>query len=608
MYFPHFMDGLVPIDPKLNAVWRKKWFFCQNKKDQRELKKMCTEDALFWIFAFGYLYNAGDEGGEPGPSPFLLFEYQIECFTAMWAAMHERRCPLREKKPRRTSATWRMTFLFNHCWQFMKNRHLLVGSAREENVDGTASMAKGGDLVGEWSKLLPKFDFIHLHQPKWLLPQGYIPRVEPYRTRMKIMNPESGSIIWGTSASGLAGHGERGYAAWWDECSRTLDLHPIIGGLNAFAPARFWISTIGNLSHSFSTTLKEAPGIMQLEPQWWMDPQYTEGMTITADGKRTSPWLQRKLSEINHDPVLANELYFADESLQVGGFYSSDTFRKMVGTSDKPGTVCDPYSVGEMDVIDTKEGPRVTRFCNQPSGRWKFWFHEDASGRPPRDTRYIFGVDTAAGTTDTGGRGASNSVIAVADWRTGEIVAEGVFSGLQPYELARIAVAAGLWFEGDDFMGAFMVPESNGTGAQFIDCIVNKQRYMNVWMPDPTEIVYGWHKDGSDKSRLAFGLHQEMICNGSFKERSADAVREMRYYQHSPSGKGPPIHSASILSEDPSGVRDSHGDRVSARICLCQALQKPYHTVKKKGQPAYGSYRWLKESKAQDEMQEAEAV
>jgi hypothetical protein len=244
----------------------------------------------------------------------------------------------------------------------------------------------------------------------------------------------------------------------------------------------------------------------------------------------------------------------------------------------------------------------VTRFCNQPTGRWKFWFHADASGRPPKNTRYVGGIDTAAGTTDTGGRGASNSVIAFADWSSGELVAEGVFSGLQPYELARIAVAAGLWFEGDDFMGALLVPESNGPGSQLIDCLVKKSHYMNVWQPDPSDPEkYGWFKRGGsspdDKgsARLAFGLHQQLICEGRFKERSMDCIKEMRHYQHNPTGRGAPVHSASLLGDDPSGARENHGDRVTARICLCQVIQKPYQIAAQKGAPVWGSYRWAKE-------------
>lgn len=599
VWFPHYHR--VPKDPEKNKAYRRRIVFTADKAEQRYLRKCCAEDFLFYANSFLYLFDAGDESGLSGPVPFITYDFQDEVIAALWDSMYVRRGSVRVKKPRRLGLTWICMALLEHCWHFMPHKHLLIGSHREEEVDGTAASMKMQD-TGEWSKLLPKVDFLHLHQPRWLWPEGYRVRTEPYRTRMKIINPSNGSILWGTSAATVAGHGERGWASFWDEAAKTETLYDIIGGLQKFAKTKIWVSTIANLSHPFSTILKDAPGVRQLDPQWWMCPEYTEGLTIDPEtGQRTSPWLRRELDEINHDQVQANALFFADETLQVGGYYSAGTFRVTVGTSDKPGTVMEPFYVGEMDVVDHKDGPRVTRFCNQPSGRWSFWFHPDSAGAPPRGTKYIFGVDTAAGTKDSGGRGASNSVIAVADWKTGEIVAEYAVSDKQPYELARIAVAAGWWFMGDDGLPALMVPESNGVGGQFIDCVVNKQRYPNVYMRDIAKLEYGWHKSGRDNSaRLAFGLHQEMICDGRLKERSFECVREMRHYQYPPSGTAPPIHAAALLSDDPSGARDNHGDRVIARICICQALQRPYVVPRKHGQAPWGSYRALREARELD--------
>jgi hypothetical protein len=523
--------------------------------------------------------------------------------------MHVNRKPVRVKKPRRLGLTYLVLALFEHCWQFKPNMQLLVGSHREEEVDGTTATSKGGKYVGEWSKLLPKMDFMDIYQPGWLLPNGYVPRIEPYRTRMKRMNPENGSIVWGTSASAAAGHGERGYAMLWDEASRTDNLYDIIGGMQAFSSCRFWVSTIGNLDHSFSTILRDAPGIVQLNPQWWMNPEYTDGLTIDPEtGSRSSPWLQRKLAEINSDPVRANELYYADESQQVGGYYSPETYRTMLGTNDRPGTVMPEMRRGEFDIIETENGPQVVRFCDQPNGRWRLWLAFDADGRPSRATRYVAGWDIAAGSTDTMGRGASNSVGAFADWLTGELVAEFVTHGQSPYDVASIACAVGRWFEGDDFREAHMVPERNGPGAEFVEACVKKHGYQNMYVEDgkwAAEGRIGWNKNSrGDSARLAFGLHRQMICDGRFKERSADCVREMRHYQNNSNGQGAPIHTASMMSQDPSGARENHGDRVIARVCICQALQNPYRAAVRYGQAPWGSYRSLCEDRERESFED----
>src|SRR3972149_4169471 len=118
LYFRHYFNQRVPLEPEANRRWRGK-------------------DFLFYCAGFLYIFDAGDESGVPGPVPFIPHEFQVECITLAWAALHELRKPLRGKKPRRQGFTWIIIALFEHCWHFMSNRHLLVGSHREEEVDGT---------------------------------------------------------------------------------------------------------------------------------------------------------------------------------------------------------------------------------------------------------------------------------------------------------------------------------------------------------------------------------------------------------------------------------------------------------------------------------------
>lgn len=607
LYFKHFTNNVCPTEKSHNHLWRKKLLHIDDPKERRYIRKMCAEDFLFYLAAFGTVFDAGDESGKPGPVPFIPYEFQVEIFTALWAAMHDDRCPARVKKPRRLGLTWACIWLFEHCWHFMSHRHLLVGSHREEEVDGSVTVGKSDVFAGEWSKLLPKVDFAHLYMPQWMLPKGYFPRQEPCRSRMKIVNPENGSIIWGTSAASRSGHGSRGYAAFWDEAAKTDNLFDIIGGLSAFAPCKLWVSTIGDLGHPFTSVLKDAPGIIQVNPEWWMNPEYSEGMTVDPDtGERTSPWLARKLAEIGNDPIIANQQYFANENKQIGGYYHPKTFEVMLGTKHSSsnkrtewystGTVMEPLRRGELDIVNAPEGPIPSRFCEQKNGRWSLWFNFDKAGNPPRGTRYIIGVDISAGTVDNMGRGASNSVIAVCDWLTGELVAEYVTHGLLPADLARIACAAGKWFEGEDFAPARIIFERNGpSGAAFGKVISSDMRYPNLWRAKDEK--FGWFKDGREETQRAFGLHQQLICEGRFKERSDPCVQEMTRYQFPPTGKGAPVHSAALHAEDPSGARDNHGDRVITRVLICQLLQYPYETIERDGMAPYGSYRFSRERK-----------
>jgi hypothetical protein len=168
-----------------------------------------------------------------------------------------------------------------------------------------------------------------------------------------------------------------------------------------------------------------------------------------------------------------------------------------------------------------------------------------------------------------------------------------------PADLAYTAYAAGKWFEGEDFGPALIIPERNGPGGEFVTQLVKKYRYPNVYVEsrgkNKKEIKYGWHKDGrGEDAEIAFGLHRSFLMDGTFVERSRYCVDEMRHYQHPPGGKGAPVHSAALRTEDPSGARENHGDRVITRVVICRVLdewqKEPPESV---GEPLRGSYEWF---------------
>ena len=604
LFFPSFTKGLVPLEREANIRWRQRVFTETDPGVRKALRVACAKDALFYICGFVYLFDAGDESGTPGPEPFVLYPFQVESAVATYAALHHERRPLRIKKPRKLGETYKCLWLLEHAWHFMPNIHLLVGSHREEEVDSAS--AKTIQTVIETSKLLPKLDYGHVHMPPWMLPQGYRPRQEPNRTKLKMMNPENGSIIWGTSASGSAGHGPRGYAALWDECALTENLYDIIGGLTEFAPCKLWVSTILELGHPFSTVLRNAPGIKQVNLEWWMHPEFSKDLTIDPEtGEKSSPWLRRKLDEINHDPILANRYYFANEDKQAGGYYHARTFETMLGQQkqtthgggiyDRGPTIMDPLLRGEFDIIDTAEGPVVSRFCRQPNGRFRLWLTLGLDDKPPRDTRYILGADIAAGT------GATPSILTGADWLTGEIVLDYADRLSTPEDHARVALAVSKWLQGDDGRMARLNYENNGPfGGRFGQALA-KLGHDNLVRQD--DGVIGWYKGNNKETEDAFSLHQLMLCERKLTERNMECVQEMRQYQLPKSGKGPPIFTPAKYAEDPGAMGDNHGDHVITRIVICQVLQNPYDAQELRDAPPSRSYAAAKRKMEEEEWQ-----
>jgi hypothetical protein len=331
-----------------------------------------------------------------------------------------------------------------------------------------------------------------------------------------------------------------------------------------------------------------------------MVPEHAEGMTLDPSKPRegrSSPWLEKELARIGYDPVTANNEIWADETQQAGGYYSPVLFDLLMGSSEKPGTVQPPSMAGELDIHVGPNGPWVTRWCDQANGQWKLWLHFDVDGRPPRDDRYIMGVDVAAGTTDGYGRGYSNSAIVVISERTRAKVAEFATHAMLPHKLAEVVTAAVRWFAGSDET-AFLIYDAAGPGDQMGRVIEEDFKLVdNVYRRTDST---GHMKPGYIKptnmveARRPWGGHESMLWSGRYVERSVDCVGEMRFYNHNPTG-GAPVHLASKNVVDPSGARANHGDRTTATVmALIELAKRDAEPEREPDLPPWGSIKHMK--------------
>lgn len=590
-YFPHWSRGLCPTDPAANALYRQKLRTTSDPGERAAIKKRCKEDFLYYLTSFVYIFLAK---GDPKPVPFIPYDFQVETLTMMWKCLHDGQEDCRLVKPRDMGVSWMVMSLFEHGWHFMRDVQFLIGSRREDEIDGTSRDASGASPVGEWSKLLPKVDFIHLHQPSWLLPMGYVPRVEPFRTRLRIVNPELGGLITGESANPKFGRSSRFYAIGFDEHAHTEHAFQIIGACSQTSDCHFWWSSPDGPGTAHAM-LGRAP-IKQVRLDWWMHPLHAAGMTIDptkGDRSRTSPWLEKELARIGYDAVLANNEIWADETRSGGAYYAGELFDLLLGVGDRMGTVRERSHVGEIDFRVDADGPRPIGWVEQPGGKWKLWLHFDVEGRPPCDERYIMGIDAAAGSTDEQGRGASNSAIVVLGEISRSKVAEYATHGLAAHKFAATVLAAARWFCGSE-EHAYMIWDAGSAGSSMGAVIVDDYDIRsNIYRRKTGEgkVNPGYIKSKNPQESLApWGSHEKMLWEGGYLERSVDCVGEMRHYHHNPTG-GAPIHAASRQTEDPSGARENHGDRTTATVLACMELaNRRANPKKKEEEPPFGSY------------------
>jgi hypothetical protein len=209
-------------------------------------------------------------------------------------------------------------------------------------------------------------------------------------------------------------------------------------------------------------------------------------------------------------------------------------------------------------------------------GKWQLWTGFDSEGRPPRNDRYIIAADVAAGSTDSSGRGASNSAIVVLSELHRCKVAEYATHGVPPHKLAVEFIAAARFFGGRE-SHAYMIWDGAGPGGTMGDIITGQDDYNirdNLYyrVTHDKGVKPGYVRPKSAVENLKpWGLHEKMLWEGTYLERSVDTMEEMRHYNHNPTG-GAPIHAASQTKDDPSGARENHGDRTTATVLACMEL------------------------------------
>lgn len=588
VYFPHWHAGRCPTEGDANLRYRQKVCATSSLAERKHIWKMCAEDFLFYLYTFVWLFKAKED---PRPDPFNAYPFQVECFTMMWKCLHDGQEDLRIKKPRDVGATWMVMAFFEHAWHFMPNRHMLVGSRKEDELDGTSKHATS-TKSGQWSKLLPKVDFIHLNQPKWMLPDGYTPRTQPFRSHLNIIQPSNGSLITAESANAKFGRSGRFYGIGFDEHGHTEQAHSIIASCSQTSDCHFWWSSPDGPSTAFAMLGRTS--IRQINLNWWMHPLHAKDMTWNpekGDRSRTSPWFEKEMARLGNDPVLANNEIWADETQSSGSYFHREVFDKLVGVTGDGGTVCDPVSVGEMDFDVTRDGPTPSRWLDQESGNWKLWLSLDENGDPPHDERYILGIDVAAGTTDASGRGASNSTIEVIGTYSRSKVAEYATHGMLPSKFAELCLAAARWFRGSEQMGYMIWDAAGSTGGEMASKIVeeNDIRHNIYWRVEKG--LPGYIQPGNATSGKIWGDFSKLITDGDYAEKSRVMVEdEMRHYRHNPSS-GAPVHAASLSNEDPSGARANHGDRTVATVLACMILKNRMKESPKRGEdvPPFGS-------------------
>ena len=191
-------------------------------------------------------------------------------------------------------------------------------------------------------------------------------------------------------------------------------------------------------------------------------------------------------------------------------------------------------------------------FDDDIEGIAKLWCPIDETTGKPVEDNYIVGADISFGT------GASNSTITVTNKTTGEKVAEFASSKIMPQKWAELAIAVC-----EMFHSAKLIWERNGPGRIF-GMRIKELEYGNIYYQTNLDTgkvsdIAGW-QSGKEEKKLLLDSYRSALHNGDFKNFSKIALEECLSYIADANGEL--NHVKSKASQDPTGARENHGDRV----------------------------------------------
>lgn len=611
---PHL--HLVPKELEANLLFRRELLEDASRLEETaaQLRTMCAQDLLFYVNAFCWTY---DPRTEVKVTPFLTYAFQDKAMLALVEAV-ERGHDVAMPKSRDMGASWMCLTVFEWLWHFRRNMSFLLVSRNEDYVD-----KRGNPKALMW-----KVDFLHKHQPRWLLPRDrWLLDKDPNRKNLSLVNAETESVIDGESTTGDAGRGDRRSAMLIDEHAafEIKDSFSVLNATRDTTKCRVFNSTPQGVGNGFYEVVHKTAA-RQIRLHWSEHPEKRRGL-YTTNTKTGEPELLddfrgrvtvRKRGESEGREVLFPDEYpfeLNQEQPKIRSPWYDEQYGRCASAqevaqeldidfqgSDYPffdaafiATLIkryarEPLLVGDLEY--DRETMLPQRWVENPKGLLQLWLQLGRDDKPARDRGFVVGADVSAGT------GASNSVLSVADRATGEKVAVLRTPNMRPHPFAELAMAVAHWFN-----EAHLIWDASGpTGQTFTKCVI-EAGYSDIYYRKQEKKVTqkitdepGYFLNGQARAVLLEG-YRAALADHVFINRSELGLNECLQFIRKPDGTVE--HSAAINSQDPSGARTAHGDEVIADALASRAVADRA-TAAKADEPKtpVGSLAWRREQRA----------
>lgn len=612
---PHY--DLVPKDLDANIAYRYEMLKLAGNDScaAAQIWTMCKEDPLFYVNTFCWTYAPKLHARTP-VVPFVTYEFQDDAMLQI-ARCVESGEDFAVPKSRDMGASWMGLTIFEWFWHFQHMQSFLLISRNEDYVDKR----------GNPKSLFWKIDFLHEHQPRWLLPTGRsLGWKDPNRRLLHLENADTGSVIDGESTTGDAGRGDRRTAMLIDEHAafELNDGFRVLKASRDTTDCRGFNSTPQGANNAFYEVCHNTSArIIRLH--WSDHPEKRRGLYTTGDngkvkllddyqglarvrakgdsgahtvmfpddysfildGKLRSPWYDRECARCASPAEISQELDidFLGSDFQFFDPEFIDILRKKYCRA--------PMMVGNIEF--DSETLQFKRFIEDPRGIVALWITLDGEGRPARDRKFVVGSDVSAGT------GASNSVTSIVDDRTGEKIGVIRTPFLRPTAFARLSIAVARWMN-----GAMMIWDASGATGKIFTQQVIASRYASIYYRRSEKKVTrkiseepGYYMNPQDREALLED-YRAALADQQFINRSETGMTECLQFIRKPDGTIE--HSAAANAQDPSGARTAHGDEVIADALASKVRQDICCTIEaEKPDIPPGSLAWRRQQRAMAE-------
>jgi len=556
--------------------------------------------------------------------PFILWKHQEPAVLRLKNAIENKEGLLFDKS-RNQGATYIILGVFLLYWLISPGSKFLLGSRKEALVDDGCEI-ENGTLIGSEESLFYKLLYMINTLPLYLQPNLS-------KKKLFLQNLDSDTVCRGDTTNIGFGKGFRTTANLVDE---TAQIEPkialwLIENLADTAFCNIFNSTVGPWggTHPYSKLMKENEDkVIVLD--WTDNPIQNQGLYISRKPGEIEIFdidYYRKKYPGKFDTILPNTVipveevaniypFVADGGIEYWGCKRSVWFDADVKRTErtKRGIAQNILRIdtGSTDSFFDYELTKKLRddFVKQPTYRGEIkyqrepndelsnihfepggvkssfvWWGDIKNKRPNQLHNYVVGCDISKGT------GTSNSVAAVYDVNTNEIVGLFVNPYLKISDFAEQVVAICDWVGGTQ--QPFLIWEANGA-PEFVERIQELGHYSLYIKQDEKARVqrkgnrYGWWSTGGrdgTKIDVLSGLHAALHEGLREKPRftpckiyDEQLVNELDGYVFY---EGRVEVGPNALQTETSGAKAAHGDRVIAvALCVLGAKSQPKSELK----------------------------